>query len=307
MSAVVTVTCALLLLRRLHDDVSRRPRTPRPVCDDGRVRSVEDRDRARDHVLGLAETDRRVVAAAVVGGLADGGGDRWSDLDLTFAVENGVRLAEVLEDWTRAVADGLGAVISSTSGRRGDLPRLPAAGLPPGRPLLRARVGVRGAWAEIPAPVRYRGRPAAGAADVGERAVRDRRPPRGAGALLDRARPQLASGALDQRRARAGAAARLPAPRARGELAAASTSCRGTSWRRARRRSSAHSGGTSSYVRSRVRSRCCSRSRRRPPTSPAPSRRSFRRCRRAASRRGSPPADAASDGHTPRSARSCPQ
>ena len=72
--------------------------------------SVEDRDRARDHVLGLAETDRRVVAAAVVGGLADGAGDRWSDLDLTFAVEDGVPVVDVLDDWTRAVADGLDAV-----------------------------------------------------------------------------------------------------------------------------------------------------------------------------------------------------
>jgi hypothetical protein len=74
------------------------------------VFSVEDRDRARDHVLGLAETDARVVAAAVVGGLADGDGDRWSDLDLTFAVDDGVAVAEVLEDWTQAVAAGLDAV-----------------------------------------------------------------------------------------------------------------------------------------------------------------------------------------------------
>jgi hypothetical protein len=74
------------------------------------VFSVHDRDRARDHVLGLAETDGRVVAAAVVGGFADGAGDRWSDLDLTFAVDDGVDVAEVLEDWTQAVAAGLDAV-----------------------------------------------------------------------------------------------------------------------------------------------------------------------------------------------------
>ena len=72
--------------------------------------SVDDRDRARNLVLGLADTDQRVVAAAVVGGLADGAGDRWSDLDLTFAVVDGVPVAEVLEDWTRAVATGLDAV-----------------------------------------------------------------------------------------------------------------------------------------------------------------------------------------------------
>jgi hypothetical protein len=74
------------------------------------VFSVEDRDRARNHVLGLADTDQRVVAAAVVGGLADGAGDRWSDLDLTFAVVDDVPVAEVLDDWTRAVATGLDAV-----------------------------------------------------------------------------------------------------------------------------------------------------------------------------------------------------
>jgi hypothetical protein len=74
------------------------------------VFSVEDRDRARDHVLGLADTDERVVAAAVVGRLADGAGDRWSDLDLTFAVVDGVPVGEVLDDWTRAVATGLDAV-----------------------------------------------------------------------------------------------------------------------------------------------------------------------------------------------------
>jgi hypothetical protein len=61
------------------------------------VFSVEDRDR----VLEMAATDPRVVAAAVVGGLADGGGDHWSDLDLTFAVADAVPVNAVLGDWTR--------------------------------------------------------------------------------------------------------------------------------------------------------------------------------------------------------------
>jgi hypothetical protein len=74
------------------------------------VFSVDDRDRARDHVLGLAEADRRVVAAAVVGGLAAGAGDRWSDLDLTFAVDDAIPVADVLEDWTRKVTAELGGV-----------------------------------------------------------------------------------------------------------------------------------------------------------------------------------------------------
>ena len=62
--------------------------------------SVEERDRVRDHVLELAASDDRVIAAAIVGGLADGGGDRWSDLDLTFGVAEGVSVDEVLADWT---------------------------------------------------------------------------------------------------------------------------------------------------------------------------------------------------------------
>jgi hypothetical protein len=40
------------------------------------VFSVEERDRVREHVLGLAAADPRVVAAAAVGGTASGGGDR---------------------------------------------------------------------------------------------------------------------------------------------------------------------------------------------------------------------------------------
>ncbi|TMF95090.1 MAG: nucleotidyltransferase domain-containing protein [Chloroflexi bacterium] len=58
----------------------------------------------------LAEKDRRVVAGAAVGSLAVGGGDRFSDLDLTFAVADDVLLAEVLDDWTRTLSDEMAAV-----------------------------------------------------------------------------------------------------------------------------------------------------------------------------------------------------
>lgn len=63
--------------------------------------TVDDRDRVRDRVLEMAAADPRVVSGAVVGGLAYGGGDRWSDLDLTFAVADAVPVTEVLADWTR--------------------------------------------------------------------------------------------------------------------------------------------------------------------------------------------------------------
>src|SRR6185437_6143073 len=61
-------------------------------------------------MLELAENDDRVVAGAAVGSLAVGSGDRFSDLDLTFAVADGVPVAEVLDDWTRRLVDGLDAV-----------------------------------------------------------------------------------------------------------------------------------------------------------------------------------------------------
>ena len=64
--------------------------------------SISDRDRIRGHVLGLAASDVRVVAGAVVGSLAHEEGDRWSDLDLTFAVADTVPLLEVLGYWTSA-------------------------------------------------------------------------------------------------------------------------------------------------------------------------------------------------------------
>src|SRR5262245_61965352 len=68
------------------------------------------RDRVREHVLGLADSDPRVVAAAVIGSLAQGDGDRWSDLDLTFGVAAGSSVAEVMDDWTRDLAATFAAV-----------------------------------------------------------------------------------------------------------------------------------------------------------------------------------------------------
>jgi hypothetical protein len=65
------------------------------------VFTVEQRDALREHVLQLAEEDGRVVAGAAVGSLAVDGGDRFSDLDLTFGIADAVPIAEVLEDWTR--------------------------------------------------------------------------------------------------------------------------------------------------------------------------------------------------------------
>ena len=62
------------------------------------------------HATLLAEEDEHVVSAAAVGSLAVDGGDRFSDLDLTFGIADHVPVAEVLNDWTRTLIDELDAV-----------------------------------------------------------------------------------------------------------------------------------------------------------------------------------------------------
>jgi hypothetical protein len=74
------------------------------------VFTVEQRDALREHVRRLAEEDERVVAGAAVGSLAVDGGDRFSDVDLTFGIADHVQVADVLDDWTRTLIDELDAV-----------------------------------------------------------------------------------------------------------------------------------------------------------------------------------------------------
>src|SRR4029453_15930077 len=71
---------------------------------------IEQRDALRARMLQLADEDERVVAGAAVGSLAVGTGDRFSDLDLTFGIADGVPIAQVLEEWTRTLGDELDAV-----------------------------------------------------------------------------------------------------------------------------------------------------------------------------------------------------
>ena len=71
--------------------------------------TIEDRERVRDYVLQLANTDERITAGAVVGSLALSEGDRWSDLDLTFAVADETPLSTVLENWTTKIVQEFNA------------------------------------------------------------------------------------------------------------------------------------------------------------------------------------------------------
>ena len=74
------------------------------------VFTAEQRNALRDRLLRLAEQDERVVAAAAVGSLAVDAGDRFSDLDLTFGIDDGTPVAHVLDDWTRTLVEDLDAV-----------------------------------------------------------------------------------------------------------------------------------------------------------------------------------------------------
>jgi len=74
------------------------------------VFTVAQRDALREQLLRLAQQDARVVAAAAVGSLAADGGDRFSDVDLTFGIADHVPVTEVLNGWTRRFIDQLDAV-----------------------------------------------------------------------------------------------------------------------------------------------------------------------------------------------------
>lgn len=72
--------------------------------------TIEDRNHVRERILQLAAADARVVAGAVVGSLALSDGDRWSDLDLTFAVADEYSMLDVLAEWTRTICEEFNAV-----------------------------------------------------------------------------------------------------------------------------------------------------------------------------------------------------
>src|SRR4051794_33827414 len=130
------------------------------------VFTVEPRDALRERVLRLAEADERAVAGAAVGSLALGGGDRYSDLDLTFAIADDGPIADVLDDWTRTLIDELDAVHLVDLGRgpttyrvfllpdalQFDLSLTPAAQFLPAGPRFRLLFGETSGDAELPQP-----------------------------------------------------------------------------------------------------------------------------------------------------------
>jgi hypothetical protein len=130
------------------------------------VFTVSDRERVHELVLELAAGDPRVLAGAALGSLALGDGDRWSDLDLMFAVADGATIPEILADWTAALAATLDAVtlfdlpFRSTVYRvfllpgclQLDLSFTPARDFAPAGPNFRLLFGVAGAQVAADAP-----------------------------------------------------------------------------------------------------------------------------------------------------------
>jgi hypothetical protein len=70
----------------------------------------QERARVQSQVLAWANTDPRVVAAAVVGSLAHQLGDQYSDVDLTFGIRDEHPISNVLDDWSRRLSNEFDAV-----------------------------------------------------------------------------------------------------------------------------------------------------------------------------------------------------
>jgi hypothetical protein len=72
------------------------------------VFTVRERERVRRGLLELARADPEVTGAAHVGSFVDGGGDRWSDIDINLAIRGG-DLTSALGRWTGWLYDGFSA------------------------------------------------------------------------------------------------------------------------------------------------------------------------------------------------------
>lgn len=64
--------------------------------------TAEYRDQVRERIIEKARGDDDIAGAAAVGSSASGG-DRWSDLDLTFAVRDGATVEAIMTRWTAEI------------------------------------------------------------------------------------------------------------------------------------------------------------------------------------------------------------
>ena len=69
---------------------------------------IEERRRVRERLLAAAQDDPGIAAAAITGSDALGAADRWSDIDLAFAVHG--QVADALQHWTTRLYRDFAAV-----------------------------------------------------------------------------------------------------------------------------------------------------------------------------------------------------
>lgn len=72
--------------------------------------TLEQRSQLRADLLAYATRDGRICAAAITGSAAADREDRWSDIDLAFAVADAADVQRVLSDWTAHMYDQHGAL-----------------------------------------------------------------------------------------------------------------------------------------------------------------------------------------------------
>jgi len=72
--------------------------------------TADDRERIRERVFALARADARATGGAVTGSGAVDELDRWSDVDTSFGIADGVEPEAVLDDWTAELEQDPGVV-----------------------------------------------------------------------------------------------------------------------------------------------------------------------------------------------------
>jgi hypothetical protein len=72
--------------------------------------TADERSKAGEWVIALAQRDQRITGGALTGSLANQTGDRWSDVDVAFGVTAGANFADIFSDWTPLIEQQLGVV-----------------------------------------------------------------------------------------------------------------------------------------------------------------------------------------------------
>ena len=72
--------------------------------------TISYRNEVREKIITKAKADERIVSAAAVGSYAKGTVDQWSDIDLTFGVDESFTIISLLDSWTEYVVQEFSGV-----------------------------------------------------------------------------------------------------------------------------------------------------------------------------------------------------